>query len=69
MKAHEHFTLKVPGLNLTAFEATLFASLLIMCAIIVVDNLSGRDVGSYEQVKMAKLQAEQDLMALRHFNN
>jgi hypothetical protein len=69
MKAHEHLSRKVLGLDLTAFETALFAALLIMCAIIVVDNLSGRDVGSYEQVKLAKLQAEQELMALRHFNN
>jgi hypothetical protein len=67
MKFREHFSQKVPGLNLTLFETTLFASLLMMCMIIVADNLTGRDVGSYEQVKMAKLKAEQDLMALRRF--
>ena len=69
MKYHEHFTKKFLGLNLTLFETALFSSLLLMCLMIVIDTMSGRNVGNYEQVKMAKLHAEQDLVASRDANN
>lgn len=69
MKDFTYFTKKVLGLNLTTFETALFGSLLIMCLIIAVDTMSGRNIDSYEQVKLAKLQAQQDWMASRTMPN
>ncbi len=60
-----HFLTEVRKLKLSLLEKVLLSSLLLMCLISVLSAMSGRDIGSTEQLKMAKLQAQQDLMALR----
>ena len=60
-----HFLTEVRKLKLSLLEKVLLSSLLLMCLISVLSAMSGRDIGSTEQLKMAKLQAQQALMALR----
>jgi hypothetical protein len=60
-----HFMNELSSLRLTILETTLISSLVIMCLISAISAMSGRDVGNSEQLKMAKLQAQQELMALR----
>lgn len=52
-------------LKLSSFEKCLIASLSLLCLFNVVDSLVGHDPGNYEQVKMAKIQAQQEMMASR----
>lgn len=47
------------------FEKAILLSLVLMCLISIVDAFSGRNVGNPEHLRMAKLQATQELMALR----
>ena len=61
----DHFLSEVGKLKLSLLEKVLISSLVLMCLISAVSSLSGRDVGNSEQLKMAKLQAQEDLMALR----
>lgn len=60
-----HFFQEMLGLRLSLLEKTVLLSLILMCLISAVDSLVGRDVGNQEQLRMAKLQAQQELMALR----
>jgi hypothetical protein len=53
------------NLRLSLLEKFLITSLVLMCLISAADSLMGRDLGNFEQVKMAKLQAQQEMMALR----
>lgn len=60
-----HFMTEVRRLRLSLLEKVLISSLVMMCLISVFSSMSGRDIGNPEQLKMAKIQAQQDLMALR----
>lgn len=60
-----HFMTEVRRLRLSLLEKVLISSLVLMCLISVVSAMSGRDIGNTEQLKMAKIQAQQDLMAVR----
>jgi hypothetical protein len=59
------FLREVCGLRIFLLEKAILLSLILMCLISVVDAFSGRDVGNPEQLRTAKLQAQQELMALR----
>jgi hypothetical protein len=63
-----HFMTEVRRLRLSLLEKVLISSLVLMCLISVFSSMSGRDIGNTEQLKMAKVQAQQDLMALRMNN-
>ncbi|MCE3235166.1 MAG: hypothetical protein K0Q50_1346 [Vampirovibrio sp.] len=60
-----HFLQEIRSLRLSIIEQTLIACLVLMCLISAWSSLSGRDVGNTEQLKLAKQQAQQELMALR----
>jgi hypothetical protein len=60
-----HFMSEVRNLRMTVLETTLIGALVLMCLISAVSNLVRQDVGNYEQLKLAKQQAQQELMALR----
>ncbi len=60
-----HFLKEIRSLRLSALEQTLIASLVLMCLISAASSLTGRNVGNPQQLKLAKLQAQQELMALR----
>jgi hypothetical protein len=53
------------GLRLSILEKVLLTSLLLMCLISAVDSFMGRNIGDQEQLRAAKQQAKQELMALR----
>ncbi|HEY9687511.1 MAG TPA: hypothetical protein V6C52_11090 [Coleofasciculaceae cyanobacterium] len=53
------------GLRLSTLEKVLLTSLLLMCLISAVDSFMGRNIGDQEQLRIAKQQAKQELMALR----
>lgn len=59
----EHFLTEMRGLKLSILEKILISSLVLMCLISAADSLTGQDIGSLEQLKMAKMQAQQELMA------
>lgn len=61
----DHFQDKFRSLTLSIPELVLLVSLLLMCAVSGYSSLSGRDVGQVEALKMAKMQPQQELMALR----
>jgi len=56
---------EINQLRLSLLEKVLIGSLVFMCLISVISSMTGRDVGNAEQLKLAKQQAQQDLMALR----
>jgi hypothetical protein len=56
---------EINQLRLSLLEKVLIGSLVFMCLISVISTMTGRDVGNAEQLKLAKQQAQQDLMALR----
>ena len=60
-----HFSTEMKRLKLSLLEKVIIFSLLAMCLISAVSSLTGRNVGNSEQLKMAKMQAQQELMALR----
>lgn len=60
-----HFFTELRSLRLSIIEQTLIACLVLMCLISAVSSMYGRDIGNTEQLKLAKLQAQQELMALR----
>jgi hypothetical protein len=60
-----NFFQEMRGLRLSSLEKTVLLSLILMCLISAIDAFNGRDVGNQEQLHMAKLQAQQELMALR----
>ena len=60
-----HFLTEAKRLKLSLLEKVIIFSLLAMCLISAVTSLTGRDVGNSEQLKMAKQQAQEELMALR----
>ncbi len=51
--------------HILLFEKAILFSLVLMCLISIVDAFSGRNVGNPEHLRMAKLHATQELMALR----
>jgi len=51
--------------QLTLVEVTLFTALFIMSLVILGEQLTIHDAGSYEKVKMAKMQVQEELMAYR----
>jgi hypothetical protein len=59
------FLREIRGLRISLLEKAILLSLILMCLISVLDTFSGRNVGNPEQLRMAKLQAQQELMALR----
>lgn len=61
----KNYVEEMRGLRLSTFEKVLLVSLFLMCLISAADSFSGRNVGDYEQLRMAKQQAQQELMALR----
>ena len=56
---------EINQLRLSLLEKVLIGSLVFMCLISVISSMTGRDVGNADQLKLAKQQAQQDLMALR----
>jgi hypothetical protein len=60
-----HFMHEVRTLRMTLLEKALIASLVLMCLVSAVSTMIRKDVGNYEQLKLAKQQAQQELMALR----
>ena len=46
-------------------EKAILFSFILMCLISAVDAFMGRDVGNSDQLRMAKLHAQQELMAQR----
>jgi hypothetical protein len=62
---NHHFLKEVRSLRLSAFEQTLIVCLVLMCLISAVASLTGRNIGNSQQLKLVKLQAQQELMALR----
>lgn len=60
-----HFVDELRGLKLCAFEKALIIALLGMCLISAADSYIGLNVGNSEQLQAAKMQAQQELMALR----
>jgi hypothetical protein len=52
-------------LHLSLLEKVLIASLLLVCLISSISSMYGRDIGNSKQLQLAKIQAQQDLMALR----
>ena len=59
------FLREARALRISLIEKAILLSLVLMCLISAVDALSGRNVGNPEQLRMAKVQAQQELMALR----
>jgi len=60
------FLAEIRQLNLSLLEKVLIASLLLVCLISSISSLTGRNIGNTRELQMAKLQAQQDLMALRN---
>lgn len=60
-----HFFAELRGLRLSLLEKTLLISLILMCVISAVDSLVGRELGNEDALRTAKMQAQQELMALR----
>jgi hypothetical protein len=59
-----HFFQEMRTVRFSLFEMALVASLALMCLFSALDTLSNHDSGNLKQLKMAKLQAQQELMAL-----
>ena len=51
--------------SISLLEKAILFSLVTMCLISAADALRGHDVGNRDQLRMARLQAQQELMALR----
>ena len=64
-----HFMTEVRNLRMTMLETTLIGALVLMCLISAISTMTRRDVGNYEQLRLAKQQAQQELMALRMNRN
>jgi hypothetical protein len=60
-----HFFQQLRGLQMSSLEKTILISLILMCVMSAVDAFNGRLSGNHQQLRMAKLQAQQELMALR----
>ncbi len=50
-------------LDLSVIEKTIIVLVLLMLGISSWDSLQGRDIGDKEQIRLAKLKAQQELMA------
>ena len=59
------FIPKMTRLELSMVEKTLILTLLLAMLISGVDSLQGRDIGNPQAIHMAKLQAQQEMMAQR----
>lgn len=60
-----HFLSELVEMRISLLEGTLLVALLLMCLMSAVESTLGRDVGSREQIQMAKQQAQQEWMAFR----
>lgn len=60
-----HFLNELLEIRISLLEGTLLVALLLMCLMSAIECNLGRDVGSQEQIRMARQQAQQDWMALR----
>lgn len=56
---------EVRSLRMNLLETTLIGSLVLMCLISAISTMARRDVGNYEQLRLAQQQAQQELMAVR----
>lgn len=69
MKSWQGYSYRFLGelfsLRLSILEAALLTALVLMCLVSAVESMAGRNIGNHEQIRMAKLQAQQELMALR----
>ncbi len=61
----EHVLKELRQFRLPTIEIALLGALVLMCLISAIDSMTGRDVGNYEQLRTVKLQAQQEMMALR----
>jgi hypothetical protein len=59
------FLPKMTRLELSMVEKTLILTLLLSIIISGADTLQGRDIGNAQAIHMAKLQAQQEMMAQR----
>lgn len=51
------------GADLSWVEKTVLTTIIVMLSISVYDALQGHNIGGTERVHLAKVQAQQDLMA------
>jgi hypothetical protein len=60
-----HFLNELLEMRISLLEGALLVALLLMCLVSAIECNLGRDVGSIEQIRMARQQAQQEWMALR----
>lgn len=60
-----HFLNELFEMRISLLEGALLVALLLMCLVSAIECNLGRDVGSIEQIRMARQQAPQEWMALR----
>lgn len=60
-----HFLNELLDMRISLLEGALLVALLLMCLVSAIECNLGRDVGSIEQIRMARQQAQQEWMALR----
>lgn len=60
-----HFLDELLDTRISWLEMALILSLSLMCVMSAIECTLGRDVGSMDQIRMAKIQGQQEWMALR----
>jgi len=58
-------TSKLIPTNLFYLEKILFLSLVVMAFLFSIDAFVGHDVGNVKEIRLAKLKAQEELMAAR----
>lgn len=60
-----HFLDEILALKISPLEVTLIGALAVMCLVSTIEYSLGGDVEGLQQLRLARQQAQQELMALR----